>query len=213
MTKIKICGITNLEDALKIAELSPDALGFVFYKKSPRYIDPIKAYGIIRQLPVGMLKAGIFVDATEKDVRRTAKLCALDMLQFHGKETPRFCEKFKNYKVIKAFRVKKSIDEEEILKYNVYACLFDTFERSRAGGTGKKFDWKLIKEFGDLGRPACLSGRQLFLSGGLNEKNVVRAIAMIQPDWVDVSSSVEIKPGKKSYEKVKSFIEKVRSII
>lgn len=204
MTKIKICGITNLEDALKIAELSPDALGFVFYKKSPRYIEPIKAYGIIRQLPVGILKAGIFVDAAQKDVRRAAKLCALDMLQFHGKETPKFCEKFKNYKVIKAFRVKKSIDREEILKYNVFAYLFDTFERSKAGGTGKKFDWRLIKGLGDLGRP-------VFLSGGLNEKNVGRAIEAIQPDWVDVSSSVEIKPGKKSFEKVKSFIDKVRS--
>ncbi len=206
MTKVKICGITSLEDALKVAEASPDALGFVFYKKSPRYIEPLKAYGIIRQLPVGILKAGIFVDAKEKEVRRTAKLCSLDMLQFHGKETPRFCDKFKNYKVIKAFRVKKSIDREGLLKYNVYAFLFDTFEGHKAGGTGKKFDWRLIKELGDLGRP-------IFISGGLNEKNVSRAIEVIRPDWVDVSSSVEMKPGRKSYEKVRSFIEKVRSIV
>jgi len=204
MTKVKICGITSLEDALKIAELNPDAMGFVFYKRSPRYIQPLKAYGIIRQLPVGILKVGIFVDAAQKYVRRTAKLCALDLLQFHGKETPKFCEKFKNYKVIKAFRIKKSVDRDGILKYNTYGYLFDTFQRSKAGGTGKKFDWRLLKGLGDLGRP-------IFLSGGLNEKNVSRAIEAIRPDWVDVSSSVEQKPGRKSFEKAKIFIEKVRS--
>ena len=206
MTKIKICGITNLEDALKIGELGPDAMGFVFYKKSPRYIEPLKAYGIIRQLPVGMLKVGVFVDAKEKEVRRAAKLCRLDMLQLHGKETPKFCQKFKNYKVVKAFRIKKRITKEELLKYNTYAFLFDTFVKSKAGGTGKKFDWGLIKELGDL-------GREVFISGGLNDKNVAWAIELTHPDWVDVCSCVELKPGKKSFEKVKTFIEKVRSIV
>lgn len=204
MTKVKICGITNLDDALKIADLAPDAMGFVFYKKSPRYIEPLKAYGIIRQLPVNILKVGVFVDAKERDVRRTAKLCQLDMLQFHGKESPRFCEKFSERKVIKAFRIRKNVKKEDILKYDTFAYLFDAYVKSKPGGTGKKFNWKLIKKLGDL-------KRVIFLGGGLNEKNVARAIAVIGPDWVDVSSSVERKPGKKNIEKARRFIEAARS--
>jgi phosphoribosylanthranilate isomerase len=204
MTKIKICGITNLEDALNIADLAPDAMGFVFHKKSPRYITPLKAYGIIRQLPVDILKAGVFVDAKEKEIRRTAKLCSLDILQLHGRESPKFCGKFPGRKVIKAFRIGNNVRAEDILKYNTFGYLFDAFVRLRPGGTGKRFDWKLIKNLGDLKRP-------VFLGGGLNEKNVIKAIELIQPEWVDVSSSVEIKPGRKNCEKVRRFIEVVRN--
>lgn len=205
MTKVKICGITNLEDALKVAEFAPEAIGFVFYKKSPRYISPLKAYGIIRQLPVNILKVGVFVDAGEKEVRRTAKLCGLDMLQFHGKESPRFCEKFRERKVIKAFRIKKGLKPQEVIKYDTFAYLFDTFVKSRPGGTGRSFDWRLVKKLGDLKRP-------LFLSGGLNERNVARAVKLLNPEWLDVSSSVEIKPGRKNIEKVRRFIQTVRSV-
>ncbi|MFH0762686.1 MAG: phosphoribosylanthranilate isomerase [Candidatus Omnitrophota bacterium] len=204
MTKVKICGITNLEDALKVADFAPDAMGFVFYKKSPRYITPLKAYGIIRQLPVDILKVGVFVDASEKDVRRTAKLCNLDMLQFHGKESPKFCDKFAERKVIKAFRIRNNVKKEDILKYNTFAYLFDAFVKSKPGGTGKRFNWKLIKKLGDLKRP-------IFLGGGLNEKNVSKAIELIGPEWVDVSSSVEIRPGKKNCDKVRRFIGAARS--
>ena len=204
--KVKICGITNLEDALASVRSGSDALGFVFYRKSPRYITPWAARAIIRRLPKRIAKIGVFVDAPEKSIKRVAKFCRLDVLQFHGQESPEFCKRFKGYKVIKAFRVKDGRELKNILPYDTFAYLFDTFVKTKAGGTGKRFDWKLIRGFD---RPVRKSGglnRPIFVSGGLNEKNVKRAIAIAQPDWVDVSSGVEIKPGKKNHEKVKRFI-------
>jgi len=197
--KVKICGITNLEDALASVRSGSDALGFVFYRKSPRYITPWAARAIIGRLPKRIAKIGVFVDAPEKSIKRVAKFCRLDVLQFHGQESPEFCKRFKGYKVIKAFRVKDGRELKNILPYDTFAYLFDTFVKTKAGGTGKRFDWKLIRD-------VCTNPRAVFLSGGLNEKNVKRAIAIAQPDWVDVSSGVEIKPGKKNHEKVKRFI-------
>lgn len=203
MVKVKICGITNLEDAKVSVNGGCNTLGFVFYKKSPRYISPQKARDIIEQLSKNIIKVGVFVNAKEKTIRRIAKLCNLNILQFHGNESPEFCKKFKDYKIIKAFRVKNKLDLERILKYKTFAYLFDTFVRSKAGGTGKRFNWDLLK---------ALEGikRRIFLSGGLTTNNVKKAIETICPDWVDVSSSVEIKPGKKDHNKVKEFIEAVR---
>ncbi len=205
MVRVKICGITNLEDALEIAGFKPDALGFIFYKKSPRYIRPDKARGIIRHIPKSIKKVGIFVDGKENNIKRIAKDLKLDMLQFHGNESEEFCNKFRSYKIIKAFRIKDRIDFRSILSYKTYAYLFDTFVKSKIGGTGKKFNWALIR---------YLSGfrKSIFLSGGLDAKNIQVAIKQAHPDWVDVSSSVEIKPGKKDYKKVKEFIEAVRKI-
>lgn len=198
--KVKICGITNLEDALLSVNGGSDALGFIFYKKSPRYISPLKAKDIIRQLPLHVLKIGIFVNAREKLIKRIAKSCGLDMLQFHGNESPEFCDRFRDYKIIKAFRIKDKVDYKNILRYNCVAFLFDTFVPSKIGGTGKEFDWRLISHINHIKRP-------IFLSGGLHVKNVKQAIGVVQPDWVDVSSSVETKPGKKDQKKVKKFIE------
>ena len=197
--KVKICGITNLADAYASAYSGCDALGFVFYRKSPRYITPWAARAIIRRLPKRIAKIGVFVDAPEKSIKKIAKFCSLDVLQFHGQESPEFCKRFKGYKVIKAFRVKDGRELKNILPYDTFAYLFDTFVKTKAGGTGKRFDWKLIRD-------VCTNPRAVFLSGGLNEKNVKRAIAIAQPDWVDISSGVEIKPGKKNHEKVKRFI-------
>lgn len=200
MVKIKICGITNLEDAQDSLRAGCDAIGFVFYRKSPRYIRPEAASRIIRELPENTIKIGVFVNAREKTIRRIAKLCKLDILQFHGSESWEFCKKFKTDKVIKAFRVKEAIDLKKILRYKTFAYLFDTFIPSKLGGTGKKFDWKLIRHIKNIKLP-------VFLSGGLTEKNVQQAIKYVRPAWVDVSTAVEIRPGKKDRKKIKNFIK------
>lgn len=204
MVKVKICGITNLEDAVNSLNAGCDALGFVFYKKSQRYISPLKAKRIINLLPPLTLKIGVFVNAREKTIKRISKLCGLDALQFHGNESADFCGKFKGYKIIKAFRVKDRIGIKDISDYKTFAFLFDTFTKSKVGGTGRKFDWKLVRHLDGLHKP-------VFLSGGLNAKNVEEAIRWVRPDWVDVSSSVEVKPGNKDRKKVKEFIEAAKS--
>jgi len=198
--RVKICGITNLEDALVSADTGCDALGFVFYKKSPRYIAPQKAHEIIRQLPPKVIKIGVFVNGKEEQIKRIARLDHLNMLQFHGNESPEFCRRFKKYKVIKAFRVKNKIDLAKISRYNTFAYLFDAFVKSKVGGTGKQFDWKLIKHIKSLKKP-------IFLSGGLTAKNIEQAIKIVRPHWVDASSSLEKYPGKKDHQKVKAFIK------
>jgi phosphoribosylanthranilate isomerase len=203
MIKVKICGITNLEDAKASVDAGCDALGFVFYKKSPRYITPQEAGSIIKHIPVNIIKIGVFADAKERTIREIAKLCCLNMLQFHGNESPEFCDRFKGYKIIKAFRVKDRIDLRDISRYKTFAYLFDTFVKSKIGGTGKEFNWALMKHVCGIKRP-------IFLSGGLNEKNVKEAIEKVRPHWIDVSSSVEIKPGKKDHQKIKKFIKAVK---
>lgn len=205
MAKVKICGITNLEDALNSVEAGCDALGFVFYRKSPRYIAPERVKEIIDNLPKNIIRVGVFVNAKEKNIKRIAKICNLDMLQFHGNESSSFCKKFRDYKIIKTFRIKDKIDLKNILDYETFAYLFDTFVKSKIGGTGKKFNWTLVRH---------LTGfrRLVFLSGGLNAENIREAIKQVQPDWVDVSSSVEISPGKKDRKKVKEFIKTVRNL-
>ena len=206
MVKVKICGIANLEDALNAADAGCDALGFVFYKKSQRYITPEKASKIIRYLPPHIIKIGVFVDAKEKTIRRVAKLCRLDMLQFHGKESRGFCTKFEDYKIIKAFRVKSRINIAEVARYKTFAYLFDTFVKSKRGGTGKKFNWRLLENnLRDIKRP-------IFLSGGLTEKNIKEAIEIVRPQWVDASSSLEVRPGRKDERKVRDFVKTVKEM-
>jgi phosphoribosylanthranilate isomerase len=203
MVKVKVCGITNVSDAVASVAAGCDAVGFVFYKKSPRYVSPSVAARITHELPAGTLAIGVFVNAHEKTVRRIAALCGLDILQFHGNESVEFCARFKDYKVIKAFRIKNKLDRERIAGYKTFAYLFDTYVASQAGGTGKRFDWKQILGLRDLKRP-------IFLSGGLTVENVREAVRIVRPDWVDVSSSLEISAGKKDHTKVKAFIQSVR---
>jgi len=203
MVKVKICGITNLEDALAAAYAGCDALGFIFYKKSPRYISPQKAAAIIKRLPSGLIKIGVFVDATDKFIERVAKLCGLDMLQFHGSETPVFCARFRGYRIIKAFKLKHGFNPADVLRYKTFAYLFDTYSPLKIGGTGKKFNWKLVRHINNLKRP-------VFLSGGLSAGNVQKSIKCVGPQWVDASSSLETSPGKKDHKKVKKFIETVK---
>jgi len=206
MVKIKICGITNLEDALNSVKAGCNALGFVFYRKSPRYIMPKKASQIIKHIPAHILKIGVFVDTKEETIKRTAKLCNLDMLQFHGNESPQFCNKFKGYKIIKAFRVKDKIELKNLVNYKTFAYLFDTFVKSKMGGTGKKFNWTLGRHLKGLRKP-------IFLSGGLNAENVTEAIKQVRPDWLDASSSVESAPGKKDHKKVQEFVKAAKRAV
>lgn len=203
MVRVKVCGITNLEDALASFFAGADALGFVFYKKSPRYIDPLKARNISRILPKKILRVGVFVNQEAKTVKRIAGLCALDMLQFHGQESAEYCRKFKGYKVIKAFRIDKRINLEDILSYKTFAYLFDTYSKNKPGGTGKKFNWKLLAQTVKM-KPL------VFLSGGLTCGNVRRAVELLKPDWVDASTALELRPGKKDHKKIKKFIQLAR---
>ncbi len=199
MVKIKICGITNLEDALAASLSGADAVGFVFYKKSPRYITPLKAQKISWILPKKILRTGVFVNESEKRIKVIAKMCGLHILQFHGNESPDFCRRFKGYKVVKVFRVKDGIDFKELRKYDVFGYLFDSFSKKKLGGTGKKFNWHLLREKGKINKP-------VFLSGGINIRNMGLAYKTIRPDWIDLSSSVESKPGKKNHAKIKNLI-------
>jgi len=202
--KVKICGITNAEDARSAVDSGYDALGFVFYKKSPRYVSPCNAKAIMRLLPRRVIRIGVFVKTRKKTIRTIDRMCRFDMLQFHGNESVAFCNRFGKKRIIKAFRIKDTHSFKSIEHYRVFAYLFDAFSASKPGGTGKTFDWSLIRHFTALRRP-------IFLSGGLNERNVRRAITAVKPQWVDVSSSVELSVGKKHHGKVKRFIRAVKT--
>ncbi len=204
MTKVKICGITNLADACAAVVAGADALGFVFYRKSPRWISPARAARICAVLPRPVERVGVFVNAAEGFVRRTRRRCRLDFLQFHGEESPAYCRIFKGARVIKAFRVRGRLDRAAVSRYNTYAYLFDSFSRTSRGGTGRRFDWRLLR-----GLPRS-TGKTVFLSGGLTQRTVGRAIAAVRPQWVDVSSSLERSPGKKDAARMVRFIDAVR---
>ena len=205
MTRIKICGITNKIDALAAAELGIDMLGFVFYGKSKRYVELKTVRDISNELPESILKVGIFVDEERNKVLNIAQDASLDILQFHGEETPDYCSFFKDdYKVIKAFRVK---DRMSLISVNDYATdyyLFDTYKESSAGGTGEIFDWELLKDFEVL--------KPFILSGGLGPDNVGNAIMEVAPYGVDVSSGIESYPGKKDIVLLKKFVTNVRRL-
>lgn len=202
MVKVKICGITNLEDALMAVEAGADALGFVFFSKSPRHIFPEQAAGIIDRLPPFVQTVGLFVNEDSGAVNATADLCGLDLVQLHGEETPEFCREI-NRRVIKAFRVKDITSLDEIRNYHVAGCLLDAWSPAAHGGTGKTFNW-------DMAVAAAASGR-IVLAGGLTPENVARAVQTVKPYAVDVSSGVESAPGKKDAELVRRFFISLRS--
>ncbi len=196
-TRIKVCGITNLDDALSAVDAGADALGFVFYSQSPRFIDPESAKEIIRILPPLVTSVGVFVNEHIEKVQEIVKYCFLDLLQFHGEESPEYCGWFSS-RVLKAFRIQNSIPLDEMKRYNVSGFLLDTYSKGLPGGTGVSFDWSLVRE----------SGKQkpLVLAGGLTPESVGEAIEKIRPYAVDVSSGVENSPGNKAPEKIRQFI-------
>lgn len=201
MIKIKICGITNLDDAMAAAEYGADALGFNFYKKSLRYIEPEKAAEIIYQLPPFVLPVGVFVNEHEKRVREIQSLTGIQVLQFHGDESPEFCERFES-RVIKAFQVKDKESFHSLAHYKVGAFLLDSYKDGLKGGTGVTFNWHLAVVAKSFGR--------IILAGGLNPDNVVEAAKLVQPYAVDVAGGVEKEKGIKDHAKLKKFIVEVR---
>lgn len=206
MIRIKICGITNDEDALKAAALGAWALGFIFYKQSPRHIGAFKARKIIHRLPPFVTPVGVFVNHKEGAVKDIANFCGLRTLQFHGDETPEYCRRFPDYKVIKAFRVSKDYDVGILKQYPVSAFLFDTFTEAIYGGTGKPFPWDLIKKAKDFGVP-------IILSGGLNPDNILEAVEAVRPYAVDVNSGVEESPGIKNEKLLKELFLKTQTCL
>ncbi len=201
MVKVKICGITNLEDALAAAEAGADALGFVFYPDSPRFIDPGNARAIIAKLPVFITSVGVFVDESEDLIRRIIREGGIQILQFHGSESPVLCTRFRE-KVIKAIRIKDEESISEMQMYDVDTFLLDTYLDCAKGGTGKTFNWKYAEMAKKNGR--------IILSGGLNPSNIGNAVRKLKPYGVDVSSGVEISPGKKDHDKIREFVREAK---
>ncbi|MFQ6066817.1 MAG: phosphoribosylanthranilate isomerase [bacterium] len=201
MTRIKICGITNKDDALRAADLKVDALGFVF-AESPRRVRPEVVCEIVKLLPPFISTVGVFVNEDQEKVKEIAELCSLTALQFHGEESPTYCRAFRQ-KIIKSFRVKDESVPEKAVSYKVDAYLLDTYLPGRPGGTGKTFNWEIAGKVKSIGVP-------LILSGGLNPDNVVRAISEVRPYAVDVSSGVESREGKKDYGKLAKLVKMVR---
>lgn len=203
MTKVKICGITNTEDALKAVYYGAYAVGFIFTKKSPRYVSPSKAKKIIEALPPFVTPVGVFVNQSERAVRDICKFTRLGAVQFHGEENTVYCKRFKDYKIIKAFKVNEFFDFEMVRKYKVDAFLFDTFKEGVDGGTGEAFNWDLIK--------TLKFDKPVILSGGLNSQNVVRAIKDVNHYALDVSSGVEKSPGIKNPKLIREFFNAIKS--
>jgi len=203
--KVKICGITSLDDAMACVEVGADALGLNFYEPSPRYVSPEKAAEITRHLPPFVARVGLFVNASEDTIRRTIEKTGINTLQFHGDETPEFCERFAPMKVIKAFRMQGADTLKQLADYNVDAWLLDSFEAGTPGGTGMIFNWELARQAKDEGKP-------IILAGGLNPENIAEAIHETWPYAVDVASGVESEKGKKDPALVRRFIEIVRQV-
>lgn len=202
MTKIKVCGIKSKADAWMCLEIGVDALGFVFVNESPRKIEPQEAQKIINDLPPFVISVGVFTNRVKDEVEEIANLCKLDILQFHGDESPEYCASF-NRKVIKAFRIRSSDDINRLVEYKVPAYLLDSYEEERLGGTGRTFEWSLAAEATKYGH--------IVLAGGLTPENVNRAISIVRPYAVDISSGIEDTPGKKNKVKLAEFIRQVQN--
>lgn len=203
-TKVKICGITNPADAQVAVEAGADALGFIFYEKSPRYVRLEEAAAIAKGVAPFVLRVGVFVNAPEEFVLNAIRACGLTLLQFHGDETPEYCGKF-GLMNMKAFRVHGPETLEQIPKYASDAYLLDAYSSTTLGGTGEKFNWDLAVEAQKFGKP-------IFLAGGLTPENVAGAIRKVRPFGVDVSSGVETAPGKKDHDRMRAFIAAARTV-
>jgi phosphoribosylanthranilate isomerase len=201
VTKVKICGITSLDDALVAVAAGADALGFVFFEKSPRNVDPEQAAAIIAQLPPFVQVVGLFVNAPLDLVNETADRCGLDIIQLHGDETPAYCDLVRR-RVMKVFRVRGMESLAPIADYRVSAYLLDAYSPNAYGGTGSVFNW-------DCAIAAKQHG-PVVLAGGLDPENVASAVAKVRPYGVDVSSGVEASPGKKDAELVRRFVEQAK---
>ncbi len=202
MTQVKICGITNEEDALCAAACGADALGFIFYEPSPRYIAPADALEIIKILPAHIVVVGVFVNEAAENVKQISGLCGLDFIQLHGDESVEYCLNFSPEMVIKAVHLRDENDVLNAFQYNAAAILVDSRDAGLYGGTGKTTNWDLALQI--------KSKKPLILSGGLNEDNVGEAMEKVAPPALDINSGVEIKPGKKDHKKLAGIFDVIR---
>jgi phosphoribosylanthranilate isomerase len=200
--KVKICGITNVEDALLCENLGADTLGFILYKGSKRFIEPDIAEKIISELSPFILKIGVFVNSSFEEINSIAKQIKLNSVQLHGEESPDIVSKI-NLPVIKSFRIKNGFDFSRLKEFENISYLFDTYSEKEYGGTGKTFNWELI--------PDELKNK-IILSGGISINNIEEVYKKIKPAAVDLSSSLESSPGKKDIEKVKEFFKKINNL-
>lgn len=207
MTRVKICGNTNYEDARRAADLGADYLGFIFAPSSKRVITVEQAGEILSKLKDFKNTVGVFCNQPKKVVESVAEHLGLRTLQFHGEETALYCDSFlkKGCEVIKTFHVKDAMSLKRLGEYNVSAFLFDTYSPSDKGGTGVPFDWSVIED-----KPYVHD--KLFLAGGLNPMNVAQAIEKVRPFAVDVASGVESSPGVKDPRLLRNFIENAKSV-
>jgi len=203
--KIKICGITNRQDAEAAVAAGVDALGFVFYPKSPRCIEPIVAKRIIAQLPPCVLPIGVFVNQSRETIREVFDECGLAFAQLHGDETPEFCETL-GRPVLRALRLRDRGSLLALAEYKgrigVRGFVVDAFSAEAYGGTGQTVDWALARE--------AAQAAPILLAGGLTPSNVQEAIRQVHPYGVDVSSGVEQSPGQKDHQKIRTFTDMVR---
>jgi len=204
IVKVKICGITNYEDAAAAMDMGVDLLGFNFYPESPRFITLEKTADIINKLPAFIDTVGVFVNASIEQINKARNLCQLNWIQLHGDEDPEFCRLFLSYdvKTIKAICVKDQTDIERAGSFFTDAILLDAFDPKRYGGTGVTFDWNII---GHIGK------KRIFLAGGINPDNAAQAIKL-GVYGIDVCSGIEAEPGKKDHKKMKKLFENIRHI-
>ncbi len=203
ITKVKICGITNYEDAVAAMEMGADLLGFNFYPKSPRYVPPEQAAGIITRLPAFIDVAGVFVNSTLEEIRAVASQCQLDWIQLHGDETAELCRwlAYDSVKTMKALRVRNAEDLQQVDSFLTDAILLDAYTSDLYGGTGQTFDWNIVGHI----------GRRVFLAGGVNPTNAAAAVEL-GVYGIDVCSGVEAEPGKKDHQKMKSLFDSIRHL-
>jgi phosphoribosylanthranilate isomerase len=206
-TRIKICGITNLEDAYAAVDLGVDALGFIFVPGTPRYVQSQVAAQIIGDLPPFVTTVGVFADVSPETILQAVRVCGLNVVQLHGSETPEYCSELGargRVPLIKAFRVKDRHSLSSVPKYGVSAYLLDTYVKGKKGGTGETFNWDLAREAKTYGK--------IIVAGGLTPENVAQAVQHVRPYAVDVGSGVESEPGKKDHAKIRKFVENVRAL-
>lgn len=206
MTFVKICGITNLDDALAAVDAGADALGFNFYKPSSRYIDPDVVRDIVSRLPTTILTVGVFVnEQSPQFVEELARRASVTAIQLHGDESPDYCRAIENRYVIKALAAGADFDMQSALDYDVDAILLDAKHHTLRGGTGRVFDWSIAIE-------ARHAIPKLYLAGGLGIENIEDAINFVDPFAVDACSTLEETPGKKSHERMRAFVKAIRSV-
>jgi phosphoribosylanthranilate isomerase len=203
ITKVKICGITNVDDAVAAMDMGADMLGFNFYPDSPRYVTPEQATDIINKLPAFIDTAGVFVNASIEHIHETNAVCQLDWVQLHGDEDPDFCRSLlsHNVKTMKAIRVKDQTDIERADSFFTDAVLLDAFDPDKYGGTGLTFDWNVIGHI----------SKRVFLAGGINPDNAAAAVKL-GVYGIDVCSGIEAEPGKKNHRKMKKLFENIRHL-